>query len=528
LEPEGRGVFDGILDSLAQREQLRDEYRSRHDPIADDRLLWRAHTFRHLTHLLPGQKILELGCSDGAFTRQLLNVSRGENPITAVSFSRRPRPANLPDSIEYLAGADELQRLKGGRFDFVTGIDLLDRHSCADLLQELLNCLNPGGQVVFFESNPWNAVLRLRRWVSSRFGSPDRRALMSRPELYELMSEIGLIRIFAVYTDFVYAPLTRKMAWLFKNLSVVLENAPVVRTLAGAIVVHAQKPPRAVQRAAKLPCTNFDLRAGVSVVVPCHNEEMNIGPLVKSIEELFGAYLHEIIAVDDNSSDRTRQVIEELAADNPRVKLVARMPPNGVGRALADGYRAATGRWILSMDSDFQHLLPEVRDLFDAATSEWDVIVGSRFSRHSVLLNYPVAKICANRAFHVAAQIALRRRFRDVTNNLKLMRREIADCLVLREPGFAVNAETGLQPFLLGARVREVPISWINRTPDMGASSFRLLRFAGGYWRVLMNLWMRSALDSGPYRTLRVGSLEHKGGNSGQSPVASEHEPQRN
>jgi hypothetical protein len=465
-----------------------------------------------------------LGGSDGAFTQQLFKVSRGENPITAITFSRRPRPANLPGPIEYLAGADELRRLKNRHFDFVTGIDLLDRRSCGDLLRELLNCLRPGGQVVFFESNPWNAVLRLRRWVGSRFGASDRRALMSRPELYELMSEIGLIRIFAVYTDFVYAPLTRKLAWLFKNLSVVLENTPLVQTLAGAIVVHAQKPPRAVERTAKLPCANLELRAAVSVVVPCHNEEMNIGPLIKSLEELFGAYLHEIIAVDDNSSDDTRQVIEELAAENPRVKLVARVPPNGVGRALADGYRAATGRWILSMDSDFQHLLPEVRDLFEAATSEWDVIVGSRFSRHSVLLNYPVAKICANRAFHVAAQIALRRRFRDLTNNLKLMRREIADCLVLREPGFAVNAETGLQPFLLGARVREVPISWINRTPDMGASSFRLLRFAGGYWRVLMNLWLRSVFDSGPYRTLPVGSFEHLGGNGPQSSAVSARE----
>jgi dolichol-phosphate mannosyltransferase len=68
------------------------------------------------------------------------------------------------------------------------------------------------------------------------------------------------------------------------------------------------------------------------------------------------------------------------------VKRVYRKPPNGVGLALADGYRAATGKYVLSMDCDFTHLLSEVRDLFDAAAKGYDVVVGSRFSRHSVLL----------------------------------------------------------------------------------------------------------------------------------------------
>jgi hypothetical protein len=155
------------------------------------------------------------------------------------------------------------------------------------------------------------------------------------------------------------------------------------------------------------------------------------------------------------------------------------------------------------MDCDFQHLLPEVRDLFDAAAAGYDVVVGSRFSRHSVLLNYPYQKVVANRGFHALAQLALRRRFRDLTNNLKLMRREVVERLQLLEPGFAVNAETGLQPLMMGFRVAEVPISWISRAPDMGSSSFRLLRVGGGYWRVLWRLW-RATLGGGPYSSLVV------------------------
>jgi dolichol-phosphate mannosyltransferase len=76
------------------------------------------------------------------------------------------------------------------------------------------------------------------------------------------------------------------------------------------------------------------------------------------------------------------------------------------------------------------------------------------------------------------------------------MRRDVVERLRLTQPGFAVNAETGLQPLLLGYSVKEVPISWINRTPDMGASSFRLIKVGGGYWQVLLRLWMQTVLGT--------------------------------
>ena len=81
----------------------------------------------------------------------------------------------------------------------------------------------------------------------SLVGKRDPRNLVSRPSLYELLSEIGFIRVYAAYNDFVFAPLTRPLIWLLRNLSILLENAPVVRTMAGSILLHAQKPPRKKQ-----------------------------------------------------------------------------------------------------------------------------------------------------------------------------------------------------------------------------------------------------------------------------------------
>ena len=90
------------------------------------------------------------------------------------------------------------------------------------------------------------------------------------------------------------------------------------------------------------------------------------------------------------------------------------------------------------------------------------------------------------------------------------MRREVVQDLRLRQPGFAVNAETGLQPMLLGYSVKQVPISWINRTPGMGASSFHLINVGGGYWEVLAGLWLRHVFGSALIASFRVIMLQRR------------------
>ena len=226
------------------------------------------------------------------------------------------------------------------------------------VLGDLHELLAPGGQLVFFESNPWNPWLKLKRLLARRFMGADPRSLLSRPRLYELLSEVGFIRVFAVYTDFVYAPLTPRMIWLLRNMSIIAENTPGLRHFAGTILLHAQRPPRLQFRPSRPLCDHPALRNAVSVVIPCHNEEMNVGPLIDRLLKLYGDYIHEIIPVDDNSRDGTAAVIASYAAADTPIQPVYRRPPNGVGRAIRDGYAAARGEWVLSMDCDFSTYSP--------------------------------------------------------------------------------------------------------------------------------------------------------------------------
>jgi dolichol-phosphate mannosyltransferase len=143
-----------LVETLAMRERHRDWYLRNRDPIATDRMRWRAHAFRQLVHLLPGQRILELGCGEGAFTRQLLFVSRGENPITAVTFEPDASPSPHSPAVTRIAVSSLPGPLAGKQFDLIVGMDLLDQRTSSEMLQHAHELLSPGGEVVFFESNP--------------------------------------------------------------------------------------------------------------------------------------------------------------------------------------------------------------------------------------------------------------------------------------------------------------------------------------------------------------------------------------
>jgi SAM-dependent methyltransferase len=468
------------------------------------RIWWRGCTARHMFHILPGETILDLACGSGTLTHALAGVTRGECPITAATFDVSNDLAQLHamhPSVEVVRLTGFAGELDGRQFDYVVASNVLEHCSAASLLTEIQKLLQPGGRLLFFETNPWNPVFRLRKTLGRvlpflRRG--DERTIHNQVQLYELLSELGFVSIGATCYDFLYPPIPRWSLPLIRPLSLVMENTPGVKLLAGTILLNAQKPPRGLPRPPVRMTEHCVLHDGVSVVVPCYNEEMNLGPLVEGLLKHYDEYIHEIVLVDDNSRDRSRQVILDLAAFDPRVRPLFRKPPNGVGRAISDGMKAATGRYVLTMDCDFLHILPELREMFDEAAGGADVVLGSRFSRSSVLVNYPLQKILCNRSFHLLLNLIFRRTMRDVTNNLKLMRRDVVENLDLEAAWFAANAETGLKPILMGYDVRPVAISWINRTPEMGQSSFSLLKNGLGYIKTLASLAWRTRFGARP------------------------------
>ncbi len=484
-----------LEDNLREMERSREEYWLRHPGTSPIKLRWRALTVRHSFHLLPGESILELGAGSGLWTEHLASVTRGENPITAAVFhydlAEQVRQKDLPNTT-VLKVNDLLHDLPAESFDYVIGTAILCHDEYAENLRAIHHLLKPGGQLLFFEANYWNpqvflknAIPPLGRWA----GNARCQIGMRKYRLMKVTSAQGFTSIEIIPYDIVHPLTPRKLIPAVQSLAFVLEHVPGARELCGTLYIWGKKPG---DEAARRPRSNLadhtSLFGTISVVVPCHNESMNIPRLVKSLIDAYDPYLHEIIIVDDNSTDDTQAVTREISKREPRVRLVTRTPPPGVGRALRDGYAAATGAYILSMDCDFFMLVPELRDLFDVVAAGHDGAIGSRFSHESVLLNYPFLKIIGNRGFHLLVRMLLRKRVRDISNNLKLYRAQLLTDLEIERSDFAANAETGLKPLLAGYDIREVPISWIDRTPTMGRSSFKIFNVAPSYFLTLVRL----------------------------------------
>ena len=487
------------LELLRENERARRQYWETKDYFLELRLKWRAQMARHMFHLLPNESILDLGCGTGQWTQSLSTIYNHSNPICAATFDpecyEKLKNQNLPENIEPVFVESLPDFLKDRQFDYVVGWHMLPSENYGQYLLAVKKLLKPGGQFLLFEPNPWNPYFVFRKILSRLlffFSKSKQRPTFNRIEMMSILSEIGFTGIKILPYDFLFPPIPKFMLWPMQNLSLIFENMPYVRNFAGELYLHGQNPaPEEWTRPMVNLARHSKLKGRVSVVVPCHNEEANILPLVQSLRGYYDDYLHEIVLVDDNSQDRTAEVAEQLGKEDSRIKLVRRSMPNGVGRALRDGLAAAKGEYILLMDCDFQHILPELTGLFDAADQGADVAIGSRFSRDSVLLNYPFTKILANRVFHIFARLLFRKYLRDLTNNLKLMKLDVARNIHLESDDFAANAETGLQPLLLGYEVKEVPISWINRSVDMGFSSFNLSNTGPNYLTVLFRLFFR-------------------------------------
>lgn len=429
------------------------------------RLRRRAFLVARLLPVLPGSSLLELGAGSGQWTEHLSSVFAGEISLTsAVSneeLAGKARLRNLPNT-KFVCVEDVQSAFSPESFDYAVATDVPADEVGSAALDVAFGSLKPGGQFLFFSRN---CLFKSNFWANAA-------------------AERGFNNVEVVPCE-VVPP--------FKNaagqaLGLILERTPLVRRLSEVLCVRGAKPgsARNVDATAVSLASHRELFDKVSVVVPCHNEESNIDGLVKTLLGMYGNYIHEIILVDDNSTDRTSDVAADLASSEPRIKLVRRKPPAGVGRALRDGYTAATGEYILSIDCDFITIAQEFKGLFDAVAEGYDGAIGSRFSSESALVGYPLLKAVCNRGYHLLLNILLGMRVRDVSNNLKLYRADILKKLAIQEDHFAANLETGLKPLLQNYRIREVPASWINRTANMGKSSFSLLKVGPNYLRALL------------------------------------------
>jgi dolichol-phosphate mannosyltransferase len=239
----------------------------------------------------------------------------------------------------------------------------------------------------------------------------------------------------------------------------------------------------------------------LSVIIPAHNEAdclaTTVGRLVAALKA--GAIDHEIVVIDDNSTDGTAEILGELEVLYPSVRHVTNTPPHGFGFAVRRGLESFEGDAVAIYMADASDR-PEDLVAFYRAMVERDVdcVFGSRFLPGATIREYPKIKLLMNRGANAFIRILFGLRYNDVTNAFKLYRRHVIEGIQpILSHHFNLTVELPLKSIVRGYSYAVLPNDWINRTT--GVSKLRIKEMGSRYLFIVLYCFIERWLSRGDY-----------------------------
>jgi dolichol-phosphate mannosyltransferase len=239
----------------------------------------------------------------------------------------------------------------------------------------------------------------------------------------------------------------------------------------------------------------------LSVVIPAHNEAENLRALVPVLVTVLhdAGIDHEILVVNDNSTDATREVLVELAGRHPSLRFIDNPPPNGFGRAVRAGLAQFRGDAVAIVMADGSDDLADLVKYNGKLREGYDCVFGSRFITGSRLIDYPIHKLIINRFANLFISLMFQLRYNDVTNAFKCYRRTvIAGLEPMLAHHFNLTVELPLKAIIRGYSFAVVPISWTNRTS--GVSKLKIREMGSRYLFIVLYCFIERLLSRGDYR----------------------------
>jgi dolichol-phosphate mannosyltransferase len=213
------------------------------------------------------------------------------------------------------------------------------------------------------------------------------------------------------------------------------------------------------------------------VVIPTYNEAENLPLLVPLVLEQ--APEIEILVVDDASPDGTGKLADEIARESHRVHVLHRSAKEGLGPAYRAGFARALeldADLIIQMDADFSHPPATLRQML-AEIEDHDVVMGSRYLNGITVVNWPIERVLLSYYGNWYVRKVTGMPISDTTGGFRCMRRSaLLDIHYdqIRANGYAFQMELNYRFVLHGARIKEIPFFFHDRTRGTSKLDFRI------------------------------------------------------
>jgi len=228
----------------------------------------------------------------------------------------------------------------------------------------------------------------------------------------------------------------------------------------------------------------------ISIVVPAHNEQENIAEVVRRIED--GVKIsHELVVVNDHSSDGTVTEVEGLAARYPNLRLLHNTDTPGFANAIKAGFKQIHNEIVVPVMGDLCDDLRTIEAMLLKIEEGFDVVCGSRYIKGGARLGGSRIKGFFSSAVGRSLHLILGVPTHDIANAFKMYRKKVIDSINIEAKGFEISMEIPLKAYYAGFKITEVPTVWHERTK--GKSDFKMFKLTPNYgrfyfWAIFMGL----------------------------------------
>jgi glycosyltransferase involved in cell wall biosynthesis len=207
-------------------------------------------------------------------------------------------------------------------------------------------------------------------------------------------------------------------------------------------------------------------KAKLSVVIPTMNEERSVGMVIDEVKSAIGSSRPlEILVVDTDSKDRTREIAAEKGA------VVIDEPRRGYGRAYKTGFEKATGEFVATLDADMTYPASEIPKLLETLESKGlDFISTNRFARMEKGAMSSKHRF-GNWVLSATTRLLFRVKLKDSQSGMWVFRKDVLDKLDVNSEGMSFSEELKIEAFRK-ARAAELPISYGVRMGEAKISSW--------------------------------------------------------